>query len=48
MNTWYDNANQSMSICLSEDVGAPELRNPRHSALRAESWLGRMLRRVLG
>ena len=47
MNAWFENRNQGMSYCLSEDVGAPELRNPRNSAMRAQSWLGRMLRRVL-
>ena len=48
MNAWYETIGQGMSMYLSEDVGAPELRNPRHSAMSAKSWLGRMLRRVLG
>ena len=48
MNAWYETVGQGMSMFLSEDVGAPELRNPRHSAIRANSWLGHMLRRVLG
>ena len=47
MNAWYEIAGRDMSSYLSEDVGAPELRNPRNSAMRAQSWLGRMLRRVL-
>ena len=48
MNAWFENANMGMSFSLSEDVGAPELRNPNHSAMRANSWLAGMIRRVLG
>ena len=48
MNAWFDNDNQGMSYTLSEDVGAPELRNPRHSAIHAQSWLGRIFQRMLG
>ena len=48
MNAWFDNDNQGMSYSLSEDVGAPELRNPNHSAIRASSWLARAFHRMLG
>ena len=43
MNTWYDN-NRTAGIAalLAEDAGAPELRNPRHSAMRSFGWLTRI------
>ena len=30
---------------LAEDAGAPELRNPLNSGMRAESWLSRLFGR---
>lgn len=36
-----------MSSMLAEDVGAPEIRNPRHSGMRpAKGWLARLLRKL--
>ena len=43
MMNWYDNSNLRMSYALSEDAGAPELRNPKYSAIRAKSWISRLL-----
>ena len=48
MNAWYETESMGMNYSLSEDVGAPELRNPKHSAMRANSWLASVIRRVLG
>ena len=41
MNNWYCTAN--MSTMLAEDAGAPELRNPIHSGIRARGWLFRLI-----
>ena len=35
-----------MSTMLAEDAGAPELRNPNNSAIRARSWLARLFRKM--
>ena len=35
----------SISAMISEDVGAPELRNPLASAMKKESWLKQLLKR---
>ena len=49
MNAWYEEEGMGLSRALSEDVGAPELRNPNHSASRGgRSWLSRMMMRVFG
>ena len=40
MMNWYDNSNLRMSYALSEDAGAPELRNPKYSAIRAKTPAG--------
>ncbi len=42
MMNWYDRNDMVMSFVLSEDAGAPELRNPQESALTARSWLTRL------
>ena len=44
MYSWNEYAR--MTFALAEDVHAPELRNPRHSALRARGWLARLLGRA--
>lgn len=46
MYNWYDRNDMVMSLVLSEDALAPELRNPRGSAIFGQSWLSRLLRRV--
>ena len=43
MNNWMNNAN--MASILSEDVNAPELRNPLYSGMRFTSWLKRLTSR---
>ena len=46
MNTWMNTTAAGMATLLSEDVGAPELRNPRVSAMRRRGgWLRRVLRK---
>lgn len=40
------NTTSYMSTMLAEDVCAPELRNPNHSAIRARGWLARLFRRT--
>lgn len=40
MNVYSNN----IAAMLAEDAGAPELRNPRNSAIRASSWLARLFR----
>ena len=45
MYNWYDRNDMVMSLVLSEDALAPELRNPRGSAIFGQSWLSRLLRR---
>ena len=35
----------NISTMISEDVGAPELRNPLASAMKKESWIKRLLKR---
>lgn len=42
MNTWYNGYGMNIASVLAEDTGAPELRNPRHSAARGTSWLVRL------
>lgn len=44
MMNWYDRNDMVMSFVLSEDALAPELRNPKGSALTGRSWLARLLR----
>ena len=34
MNAWINTHAINMAVLLSEDVGAPELRNPKVSAIR--------------
>ena len=48
MNAWYETENMGLCYSLSEDVSAPELRRVENSAIRAESWLGRVFHRVFG
>ena len=45
MYNWYDRNDMVMSLVLSEDALAPELRNPRGGAIFGQSWLSRLLRR---
>ena len=47
MNTNMMNVNISMNMAamLAEDTGLMELRNPRVSGIRAESFLKRLFRR---
>ena len=42
-----NNENMFMNIAtvLAEDTGAPELRNPLNSGMKAESWLRRLFSR---
>ena len=42
-----NNENMFMNIAtvLAEDTGAPELRNPLNSGMKAESWLRRLFGR---
>ncbi len=40
MNTCDRTAN--LSRLMAEDAGAPELRDPVHSAVRATGWLARL------
>ena len=40
------NNNQNWSVQLAEDVNAPELRNPRHSAIRAQGWFARLFKKA--
>ena len=35
----------NISTMISEDVGAPELRNPLDSTMKKESWIKRLLKR---
>lgn len=42
-----NNDMQHLSYMLAEDVNAPELRNPLNSGMRRESWLRRLLKKVL-
>ena len=46
MANWFDMNAMQMSRMMSEDVCAPELRNPKYTALRQRrsSWLLRALR----
>lgn len=44
MITMMMNGNMKMSNQMAEDVNAPELRNPIHSAMRPRAgWLARLL-----
>ena len=36
----------NISTMISEDVGAPELRNPLTSAMKKESWIKRLLKKA--
>ncbi len=45
MYAWYENNSMNIAALLSEDVGAPELRSPRLSGIRADSWLSRLLKK---
>lgn len=36
MNTWFGANACGMAYLMAEDTGAPELRNPMNSALRAD------------
>ena len=46
MNTWIITQTANMATLLSEDVGAPELRNPRVSGIHSlGSWLLRAFKR---
>ena len=42
MMNWYDRNDMVMSVVLSEDAGAPELRNPLGSALTIRGWISRL------
>ncbi len=42
MNTWYNTIGINIASQLAEDTGAPELRNPNHSAMRSQGWLSRL------
>ena len=35
MNNWYNTTVPNMAYLMAEDAGAPELRNPLNSAIRA-------------
>ena len=44
MNNWFVVNDMRMSAQLSEDVHAPELRNPENTAIRkGKGWLARLL-----
>ena len=44
MNSMFNTVNNRMSIQMSEDVHAPELRNPQVGGLRkGRGWLARLL-----
>ena len=46
MNTWMNTYTINMAVLLSEDVGAPELRNPEVSAIRKRGgWLFRVFKK---
>ena len=45
MNVWMNARTINMSAQLAEDVFAPELRNPRISAIRHEGRLARVLKK---
>ena len=38
--------NNYMSTLMAEDVGAPELRNPNHSAIRSRSLFSRLFGKI--
>lgn len=42
MNTWYNESAVNIASMLAEDAGAPELRNPRNSAIRARGLIVRL------
>ena len=43
MTNWYDMYTMKMSSMISEDVGVPELRNPKCAAMRQQrSWVARL------
>ena len=45
MNNWYNVCKMKIKAQLSEDVNAPELRNPNNGAMRGgEGWLARLLK----
>ena len=49
MNNWYDLQNMGISVRLSEDVGAPELRSPDVSGMRPQTgWLARLVKAIVG
>ena len=48
MNNWYDMSNMHLSSRLSEDAGAPELRNPMSGAMRSRSLLAKIVKAVRG
>ena len=48
MNDWMNDDNMRMTVCLSEDVGAPELRNPLNYGMYKGSWLMKIVRTIRG
>ena len=40
-----DKTFMNIAIMLAEDTGAPELRNPLNSGMKAKSWLNRLFGR---
>ncbi|MBQ6526924.1 MAG: hypothetical protein IJI38_00215 [Clostridia bacterium] len=44
MVNWYDMQAMKMGNVMSEDVGAPELRNPRYTAMRQRrfGWIAKL------
>ena len=46
MYNWLNTRAYGFSTLLAEDAGAPELRNPRHSAMRSRGWLSRWFKRA--
>ncbi|MBR2602807.1 MAG: hypothetical protein IKE08_08990 [Clostridia bacterium] len=43
MTNWYDMYTMKMSSMISEDVGVPELRNPKCAAMhQRRSWVARL------
>ena len=44
MNNWFVTSDMRMSAQMSEDVHAPELRNPENTAIRkGKGWFARLL-----
>ena len=40
-----ENTFMNIAVLMAEDAGAPELRNPLNSGMRAWSWLNRLFGR---